>query len=168
MKILYTDRLTLRPFRETDARAMFENWTSDERVARYCRWYPHQSLQETEAYLNQCLNDAFCWAITLSGTDEPIGCVSVVGIDSAGTPELGYVLSRRCWGRGIMTEAVQAVIEELFQCGYEKLCARHSVANPASGRVMVKCGMRYVGTSTIQKKFGSEELEPVNCYEIAR
>ncbi|MCD7856210.1 MAG: GNAT family N-acetyltransferase [Clostridiales bacterium] len=168
MSVLYTDRLTLRPFRETDARAVFENWTADERVARYCRWYPHQSLQETEAYLSHCLTDAFCWAITLSGTDEPIGCVSVVGTDSAGVPELGYVLSYRCWGRGIMTEAVRAVIAELFRCGYEKLRALHSVANPASGKVMQKCGMHYVGTGMTQKKFGSEELEQVNYYEIAR
>ncbi|MCD8086839.1 MAG: GNAT family N-acetyltransferase [Clostridiales bacterium] len=167
MNTLYTDRLTLRPFRETDAGAMYENWTSDERVARYCRWYPHQNLQETEAYLGQCLTNPFCWAITLRETDEPIGCVSLVGED-AGVPELGYVLSCRYWGQGIMTEAVTAVIEELFRCGYETISAYHSVANPASGKVMVKCGMHYVGTGMTQKKFGSEELEQVNYYEITR
>lgn len=48
MTTLYTNRLTLRPFREGDAAVMYKNWTYDERVARYCRWHPHNSIAETE------------------------------------------------------------------------------------------------------------------------
>ena len=69
MNTLCTERLILRPFREDDAAAMFRNWTWDERVARYCRWYPHQSLSDTEGYLTCCLNAEYCWAITLKGQD---------------------------------------------------------------------------------------------------
>ena len=51
MSVLYTDRLILRPFCATDAQAMFDGWTQDARVAKYCRWHPHTSLDMTEGLL---------------------------------------------------------------------------------------------------------------------
>ena len=168
MNILHTDRLTLRPFKEGDAAAMYKNWTYDERVARYCRWYPHQSAAETEEYLKLCLGAEYNWAITLKDTDEPIGSVNVVGENDLGVSEIGYVLSHEYWGSGIMTEAVKAVIDELFRCGFDKIGACHDVSNPASGRVMEKCGMTYIKTSEELKKFGSDEKCTVRYYEISR
>lgn len=99
MSILHTKRLTLRPFREGDAKAMYKNWTYDERVAKYCRWFAHNSIEETEDYLKMCLNAEYCWAITLKDIDEPIGCVDLVGINSVGVPEIGYVLAYDYWGK---------------------------------------------------------------------
>ena len=52
MSVLITDRMVLRPFREEDAESMFRNWTSDEEVARYCRWYRHKNLKSTEYLLH--------------------------------------------------------------------------------------------------------------------
>lgn len=166
--LLHTDRLTLRPFREGDAQAMYKNWTYDERVARYCRWYPHKSIEETEAYLKICLEAEYSWAITLKGNDEPIGCIDLVGKNSVGVPEIGYVLAYDYWRNGIMTEAVKAVLDELFRCGFGKVGACHRVDNPASGRVMEKCGMTYVRNCMVPKKFGSDEQCEVKCYEIIR
>ncbi len=167
MNIIATERLILRPFRQGDAAAMFKNWTYDGRVAEYCRWSPHKSVEATEQYLQMCLEADFCWAITRKGTDEPIGSIDLVGLNSVGVPEIGYVLSHDYWGQGIMTEAVAAVLEELFHCGYEKIGACHHVDNPASGRVMKKCGMTYVRMDRAQRKFGSAEQCDVKCYEIA-
>ncbi|MEF2919340.1 MAG: GNAT family N-acetyltransferase [Acutalibacteraceae bacterium] len=169
MSILHTDRLVLRPFKEDDAQAVYKNWTYDQRVAQYCRWYPHNSVEDTIGYLNMCcINKEECWAITLKETGEPIGAVDVVGIDSVGVPEIGYVLAYDYWGKGIMTEAVNAVIEELFKFGYKKICACHNVDNPASGKVMEKCGMTYVRNCMALKKFGSDEMCEVKYYEISR
>lgn len=114
-----------------------------------------------------CLKAEYSWAITLKNTDEPIGCVDVVGINSVGVPEIGYVLAYDYCGNGIMTEAVNAVVDELFRCGFDKLVACHNVYKPASGRVMEKCGMKYVGRSTAPKKFDSDEQCEVACYEIS-
>ncbi|MBR4235616.1 MAG: GNAT family N-acetyltransferase [Clostridia bacterium] len=166
MNTLYTERLVLRPFRESDAAAMYRNWTWDERVARYCRWYPHKSVEDTQAYLSICMKEEYCWAITLKGTNEPVGSIDLVGVNSFGIPEIGYVLAHDYWGRGIMTEAVKAVIGELFANGFEVVGACHAVGNPASGRVMEKCGMKYFATVTMQKKFGSDEKCEVRCYRI--
>ena len=168
MNTLYTDRLILRPFRSDDAQLMYANWTSDERVARYCRWHPHNSIEDTNDYLKLCLNSEYCWAITLKGTDEPIGAIDLVGKNDVGVHEIGYVLSYKFWGNGLMTEAVKAVINELFNCGFNILGACHDINNPASGKVMEKCGMIYKRSCMAQKKFGSDELCEVKCYEISK
>ncbi len=137
--ILYTERLVLCSFREGDAAAMFRNRTSDERVAGHCRWHAHKSEDESEQYLKMCLEAEYSWAITLKGVDEPIGAIDVVGENSVGVNEIGYVLAYDYWGKGIMSEAVAAVTEELFRCGFDKIGACHDVCNPASGRVIEKC-----------------------------
>lgn len=168
MNTLHTERLILRPFTENDAAAMFRNWTSDERVARHCRWHAHKDISETEQYLQMCLKAEYSWAITLKEKDEPIGCIDVVGENSAGVPEIGYVLAHEHWRKGYMTETVKAVIDELFRCGFEKIGACHDVNNPASGRVMQKAGMIYVRNEKAQKKFGSDEQCEVRCYEIEK
>ncbi|MEE1153750.1 MAG: GNAT family N-acetyltransferase [Acutalibacteraceae bacterium] len=164
MSTLYTNRLVLRPFKEEDAQAVYKNWTYDERVAKYCRWYPHKSVEDTVGYLKMCcINAEYCWAITLKENDEPIGAIDLVDDN-----EIGYVLAYDYWGKGIVTEAVKAVIEELFNCGFEKISACHAIDNPASGKVMEKCGMTYVRNRMALKKFGSDELCEVKYYEISR
>lgn len=65
-----------------------------------------------------CVDAEYSWAITLKGSDEPIGSIDLVGANPDGAPEIGYVLSYEYWGRGIMTEAVKAVINKLFLSGF--------------------------------------------------
>ncbi len=173
MGLLCTERFVLRPFRAGDAPAMYRNWCCDERVARYCRWFPHESVAITEELLQCYLREAedgflYRWAITKKESEEPIGCMDVVGFGAdRHTPEIGYVLSYAEWGKGCMTEVLQAVIAYLFSCGYTKIAARHHVENPASGRVMEKCGMHMTGYAKIQEKFGSDQLCDVKCYAIS-
>ena len=60
--------------------------------------------------------------------------------------EVGYSLARAQWNKGLMSEALEAVLEEGFMdLGLHRIEAQHEVDNPASGRVMVKCGMLYEG-----------------------
>lgn len=172
MSILQTNRLTLRPFREGDAEMMYHNWTLDERVAKYCRWYPHESVEVTKELLKMYLDDAalgfeYRWAITFRDEDEPIGAIDVVEVSEDGkNAEVGYVLSHKYWGQGIMTEALKTVIRTLFACGFSEIKACHHVDNPASGRVMEKCGMRFIGMAQTQEKFGSDKTCEVKCYSI--
>ena len=166
MKTLMTNRLILRPFKENDAESMYKNWTYDERAARYCRWYPHQSIKETKEYLKICMSSDYCWAITFKDRDETIGCIDLTGKNSEGIYEIGYVLSFNFWNQGIMSEALKAVIDYLFENGFEALEACHMLDNPASGRVMEKAGMHYVRNGLSLKKFGSDELVEVKYYGI--
>ncbi len=173
MRILQTERLVLRPFQDGDAGMMYTNWTSDPQVARYCRWYAHENQTVTEGLLQMYLAEAasgfvYRWAITLKGSDEPVGAIDVVGISDDGTSaEVGYVLSQRLWNKGIITEALCAVISCLFASGFDKVTACYHTGNPASGRVMEKCGMKFVGIDQVPEKFGSDKLCEVKCYEIS-
>ncbi len=168
MKTLTTKRLILRPFIEDDAELMYKNWTYDDRVARYCRWYPHQSINETKEYLKFCMSSDYCWAITFKDRDEAIGCIDLTGKNSEGIFEIGYVLSYDFWNQGIMSEALKEVIKYLFDNGIEVLGACHAVDNPASGRVMEKAGMNYIRNDWSVRKFGSDELVEVKYYEIRK
>lgn len=174
MSTLTTDRLVLRPFLEGDAEMMYRNWTSDENVAKYCHWHKHENLDTTVWLLNMYLEEAasgfeYRWAITEKGNDEPIGAIDVVGItDDNKTAEIGYVLSKKHWNKGYATEAFKAVIDELFRNGFTKIKAAHHIDNPASGRVMEKCGMIFVGYDKTIAKWGSDELCDVKLYELVK
>ncbi len=79
-----TARLVLRRFTEKDALAVFNNWTSDEKVTEFLRWPAHKSIETTEKVLTEWINsyskpDFYQWAIVLKENgDEPIGVISVV------------------------------------------------------------------------------------------
>ena len=168
MKEIITERLVIRPFKEGDALAMFKNWTGDDRVSTFCRWYTHTDVSTTEQFLNYCIGAEYCWAITLKNIDEPIGCIDLVGMDENGVPEIGYALGYDYWGKGIMTETVKAIIADLFEKGYNKVEACHNIDNPASGKVMEKCGMTYCRDGEGIRKFGSDEKVKLKYYEIKR
>lgn len=150
-KVLRTERLILRPFRTDDAEAMFENWASDPVVTKFLTWTPHRSTEETRALLALWEEEAkrpetYHWAITLGG--EVIGDIALVSVVEANERAVtGYCLSRRHWGKGIMTEAYGEVLRYLFEeVGFHRIESSHSAENPASGRVMEKCGLLYEGT----------------------
>ncbi len=61
-------------------------------------------------------------------------------------PEIGYWFGVRYWGRGYATEAAQALVDHAFgDLGREVLHAGARVSNPASRRVLEKCGFQWTG-----------------------
>ena len=110
-------------------------------------------ITSAEMFTDRWLNayerpNRYSWAITLKDTGEVIG--RFFGIhpdDRVGQVELAYELGRNWWNQGLMTEAVQAVIDYFFTVvGFNRIYAFHAPENPASGRVMQKCGMTREGT----------------------
>lgn len=69
-------------------------------------------------------------------------------------------------GKDYAAEALEAVIEELFRCGFVTIKAEHHVENPASGKVMEKCGMTFTHYDKEIEKFGSDKLCDVKWYQI--
>ncbi len=152
-KILETDRLILRPFAEADYLDMYNNWASDDEVTRYLTWETHTSPEQTREWLKYRESQYgdpkyYGWCIVLKETGEAIGDISCVRIeDEIEAAELGWVVSRKYWGVGIMPEAGRRVIDFLLdEVGMRRVWAVHDAQNPKSGRAMVKCGMRYEGT----------------------
>lgn len=172
--MIETERLILRPLMENDSEALFANCTSDPYVAKYCSWYPHSDIEETKAFLRQCLDAAasgfkYRWGIVLKENNELIGCIDVVDMDENGKiPEIGYMLSKKFWGNGYVAEAAKEVIKKLFDEGFNKITAVHAADNTASGKVLEKCGMKFVGTEKGILKKGSDESITFRCYEITK
>ena len=156
---LRTPRLLLRRFRQGDAEQMFRNYTSDDEVTRFLTWPTHTSEEGTQGYLDMVLAEyesekTYRWAIVFEG--EVIGCIDVVDMSERNERcEIGYCMGRKWWNRGIMTEALNAVMDFLFnRVGVYHIMARHATANPASGRVMQKCGMKPQGVLRAMDKIG--------------
>ena len=153
-KYLTTERLILRKFEMSDAEAMFKNWANDEEVTRFLTWPPHADVSVTEGVLKEWVGhygkpDYYQWAIVLKEDgNEPIGSIGVVlQNEKAEMAHIGYCIARRLWRRGITSEALQAVMDYLFdEVRYGCIQARHDPRNLGSGKVMEKCGMRYEGT----------------------
>ncbi len=149
---LETQRLILRKAMEEDAQAMYENWAADPEVTKFLTWPAYTSLEfakkRIQIWIGEYKNgDNYQWMIVPKDLGQPIGSISVVAKDDqAGKAELGYCIGRAWWHQGIMTEALQAVMDYLFdEVGLDLLEARHDPNNPHSGAVMRKCGMNYVG-----------------------
>jgi RimJ/RimL family protein N-acetyltransferase len=88
-------------------------------------------------------------ALHLAIVDEEHGLLGAIGLVLAMDHlrgELGYWVGVPYWGRGIATQAARAVIRFAFEeLGLERVYAMHFARNPASGRVLVKAGMRHEG-----------------------
>ena len=152
-RILQTERLTLRPFLEEDAEAMFDNWASDPEVTKFLSWSAYSSIEDACAILNIWLKsyerpDFYQWAIVEKNLGQPIGSISVVNSDDqVEMAEIGFCIGKRWWRQGIMPEALKAVIRYLFEdVGMQRIEAGHDPENPASGAVQRKCGLQYEGT----------------------
>ena len=152
-KRIETARLILRPFVLEDAEAMYHNWGSDPEVTKYLSWPAYRSVDTAheilEIWTKQYSDDTFYqWAIELKELRQPIGSISVVNQDDrVDMAEIGFCIGKPWWGRGIMTEAMKAVMAYLFEeVGAQRIEAGHDPDNPASGAVQRKCGLRYEGT----------------------
>lgn len=173
-KNIETKRLILRPFLESDVGCMYKDWASDPDVTEYLTWDTHSSVEDTKLVIDIWVRgyknaQTYNWAMELKETKEVIGSIGFIDLNNdLCEAEAGYCMSKEYWGRGIMTEALCAVIGFAFtEVGFAYIYAVHDVRNPVSGSVMKKCGMRYI--SQVELPALSNNLQPVVCskYEIS-
>jgi [ribosomal protein S5]-alanine N-acetyltransferase len=170
-----TERLILRKYKITDAEDMFHNWVTDPEVSRFWSWKPHKDIAETKLLLSDWINEysnlnIYHWVIVLKNTSQAIGYIYLNEINDADqSVSVHYLLSRTLWNQGIITEACRSVIEFAFIIlGVDKVHTRHHIDNPASGKVLRKCGMQYIQTK--YKHFPDcEQISGNYCfYEITK
>lgn len=148
---LETDRLILRPLRMRDAEDLYA-YASDPAVSRHVLWDTHHSLSDSRQFLRAAIRQyrkglPGTFAITLRDSGRMIGTIGFmwINVDSQ-SAEVGYSLSREYWNRGLMTEALRAVIAfGLDELSLNRIEAQHETDNPASGRVMIHAGMKKEG-----------------------
>ncbi|MBR4502997.1 MAG: GNAT family N-acetyltransferase [Clostridia bacterium] len=148
---LRTERLTLRPLKMSDAQDLFA-YAQDPEVSRHVLWKAHRSIADSRRFLRAGIRQyrrgfPGSYAIVLNENGRMIGTIGYMWINSEfRSCEIGYSLSRDHWNRGLMTEALQAVIRHSFDTlSLNRVECQHEVDNPASGRVMQKAGMRFEG-----------------------
>lgn len=169
MKELVTERLFLRKFNLNDAESMFYNYASDPEVTKYLTWNPHKNLEETRSIL-QCWVEQYKkperinYAIILKENNQLIGGIDVCGYKE-GVPVIGYVLSKKYWNNGLMTEAFKCLINYLFSLGYKKILVDACVDNVGSNKVIKKCGGNFL--KEIEDYFPlKNQVFKINTYEI--
>lgn len=140
MSALRTRRLLLRPLEPGDARdlaALFQDdWAAIEQTGRM-PWPPTEPAMRAWIGLHTAPG-SFGFAVTRKGDAAVLGTAGLGGTDA--TVEVGYALGRAHWGRGLATEAVEALIGFARELGLEALDAYSFPDNPASARVLVKTG----------------------------
>ena len=168
---LETERLILRPFRQEDLQDFYE-YASVEGVGEMAGWRHHGSIEESQEILDMFINEDKTFAIVLKENGKVIGSLGVekYGMEEALTEfndylgrEIGYVLSKEHWGKGIMPEAASAIIDYLFcsldldflTCGYYDF-------NSQSKRVQEKCGFKPYRKLNMDTRLGTTEPGVLN------
>ena len=173
MPDLVTPRLRLRRLTMRDAQDIYR-YSRDPEVARHVLWDPHRSIGDSRAYLRYMLrryrgHEPASWGIEYLETGRIIGTIGFMWIqEDNNAAEVGYSLARDCWGKGIMTEALRAVLQYGFdEMNLNRIEAQHETTNPASGAVMRKCHMQHEGTLR-SRLFNKGRYVDVELYAILR
>ena len=173
-EIIDTARLRLRKPLLEDAATIFDNYGQDADVTRFLCWKPHESLKDALTHMLSRLSAwerdmDYSWVVTPKG--EP---ATILGMISA-TPErhtwrclLGYVLARQHWNHGYMTEAVKAVVAQLFKDPeIHRVWAVVDLENAASARVLEKAGLRCEGILRRWSLHPNISDTPRDCWSYA-
>lgn len=170
-QIIETERLILRPFKTSDL-PDFNEYASVYGVGEMAGWKHHETVEESKEILDRFIEQDKTFAIVLKENNKVIGSLGVekYGMEEVLSEffdykgrEIGYVLSKDYWGRGIMPEAVVAVIDYLFNdleldfltCGYYDF-------NKQSKRVQEKCGFKPYRKLVMGTRMGTEEPGVLN------
>tara|TARA_B110000037_G_scaffold216261_1_gene274970 strand:- start:235 stop:792 length:558 start_codon:yes stop_codon:yes gene_type:complete len=162
---LQTDRLTLRALQSSDAKGIqeyFPRWNIVKHLSDQIPWpYPVDGAKQ---FVEMSLKKEgwLIWAITLRGNEDGDECVGVIDYTAkdAGVGNRGFWLAEHLHGRGLMTEAIEAMQDYIFfELGVEKIRVGNSLQNPASRRLKEKTGGVYVGTGEFRHLGGCDEIE---------
>jgi RimJ/RimL family protein N-acetyltransferase len=164
--VLETRRLSLRAPRLEDAKTVAA-LANDRRIAENTARIPHPyKVADAEGFISGA-NKAGGEAVFLIALrDEVIGACGIMFHEE--TPELGYWLGVPYWGNGYATEALHAVIDYAFtDLEHAALQAGARVTNPASRRVLEKCGFQWTGVGLYRIR-AINSSAPIDRFRLER
>ena len=153
-RILETERLILRGWRDEDAPSLFK-YASDERVGPSAGWLPHVDENYSRAVIRTIFAKEEVYAICLKGSgNEPVGSIGLTLDGSVERPlnkkeaELGYWIGYPYWGRGLVTEAAKEMLRHGFDdLGLNRILCGCFEGNIRSKKVQEKCGFKHLYTN---------------------
>lgn len=154
---MQSERILLRRWLDSDAPSLFK-YASDPDVGPRAGWLPHKSVEESLEIIRTVFSTDTMWAVIWKETGEAIGCVGYLPPHVSNIPigekdcEIGYWIAKPYWNKGICTEAMNLIISYcLNRKGCNTLWGTCFIDNPASCKVMEKCGFVPTGEETVCK-----------------
>ena len=170
--MMKTERITLRHWLDTDAKALYK-YASDPEVGPQAGWPPHLSEEESLEIIRTVFNNPTTWAIVLKETGKVVGAMGYgpsceCSLPSReGEPTVGYWVGKPYWGKGICTEALRLMIDHIRQTTtIPSLISGHFTDNPASGRVMEKCGFVATGETAFDNNLYGGADKPIRVLRL--
>lgn len=150
---LYTERLILRPWLESDAESLYE-YAKDPAVGPIAGWPVHTSIENSREIIKQVLAVPETYAVCRKEDNKAIGSIGLMigkqsNLDiSDKEGEIGYWIGVPFWGQGLMPEACGELIRHAFEdLKLETLWCGYFDGNVKSRRVQEKCGFVYHHTN---------------------
>ena len=173
-RILYTERMILRPFEEKDLEDLYE-YASVPGVGECAGWHHHENMETSRMILQMFMEGRHTFALTDRETGKAMGSLGLETPSHYAAEEdretfgceIGYVLGKPFWGRGLMTEAVKEAIRFCLQeLHMDWITCAHFMENDRSRRVIEKCGFTYVRDVRYETQMG--EYKPTRLYVIRK
>ena len=144
-----TERLILRPWKETDAESLYE-YAKDPAVGPAAGWPVHTSVENSRDIIKSVLSADETYAVCLKEDNRAIGSIGLISSTQTHTKagenemEVGYWIGVPFWGNGYIPEAVSALLKHAFgDLGCTAMWCGYYDGNEKSRRVQEKCGFRY-------------------------
>lgn len=169
---ILTDRLRLRGPVVTDTATIFRAYAQDPVVCRYMIWVPHESEAITRSFIAACIDawkggNRMPYVITPRGSNDAIGMLEARVQGTA--VDIGCVLARSHWGRGLMPEAIRALASaSLSHPHIFRVQATCDVENVASRRALEKSGFIREGRLERYTVHPNLSPEPRACFMYAK
>lgn len=149
MKTLETERLILRNWKESDLDDFYE-YARVDGVGEMAGWPHHQNIAESQRILTDFMANDEEYALVLKAQNKVIGSLGIhhktkdPQYQAEEQREIGYVLSKKYWGQGLIPEAVRAALKYAFEeLDVDVLWCAHFSTNLRSKRVIEKSGFRF-------------------------
>jgi len=146
---LETERLILRPWDETDAKALFQ-YAKDPLVGPIAGWLIHKDVEDSRQIIKYVLSEEDTFAVVLKETNQPVGSIGLMIGEKSNLEisehegEIGYWIGVPYWGRGLIPEAVNEILRYSFiQKQLDAVWCGYFDGNEKSKRVQEKCGFIY-------------------------
>jgi len=175
--IVFNDYM-LRTLKKEDAKDMFE-YGRDKEVVKYLSWGPMNDIKDAKYAIKTVFLPRLKkglpigYAIVDLKTNSMIGTIDFHTLNpSKNSAEIGYVLHKDYWNRGIISEALPILIDLGFShLDYDIIKIRHIVENIASQKVIMKTAFIYTGREVFEikrQRTHSSEMVEMFCYEITK
>lgn len=171
-----TKRLILRPWQETDASALY-TWASSPLIGPSAGWPAHTSVEDSQNIIKNVLAVPDTYAVVLKESNTPIGSISLMFGNTGNLElkeneaELGYWIAVPYWGKGLIPEAAEALIQYAFgTLNLSKIWCGYFDGNEQSRRVQEKCGFKYHHTNknVPVKLLNTTKTIHISCLEKPR